>query len=262
MKKLAFYRLMLSLRRNILLFLFYMVCYLVLSIVVINHVTYWLAFDYPDFISIVKSGDRSLLQDLVFQIIIENQTVYHCISALFTLALIWLFSLRLPLQLPGALYVCPAGKADKLHYLRLYLAGKITLLVLLLLIITYTAWGGFFFYLQPPALVVQISLTAFLFLAFSLNPDPGNRKEALKKCPDIVTERSSKTFVSVYWSGLLILENTIFYSVLYVKPNFSWFDTLWWLPALALNIWLTRRHVTPVLEIMLDYEKLYFPIRE
>ncbi len=63
MKKLAFYRLMLSLRRNILLFLFYMVCYLVLSIVVINHVTYWLAFDYPDFISIVRTGDRSLLQD-------------------------------------------------------------------------------------------------------------------------------------------------------------------------------------------------------
>ena len=106
------------------------------------------------------------------------------------------------------------------------------------------------------------SLTSFLLLAFSLNPDPGNRREALKKCPDIVTERSSKTFVSVYWSGLLILENTIFYSVLYVKPDFDWLDTLWWLPALALNIWLTKRHVTPALEIMLDYEKLYFPIRE
>ena len=148
MKKLAFYRLMLSLRRNILLFLFYMVCYLVLSIVVINHVTYWLAFDYPDFISIVRTGDRTLLQELVFQIIMENQTVYHCISALLTLALIWLFSLRLPLQLPCALHVCPAGKTDKLHYLRLYLTGKITLLVLLLLMITYTGWGGFFFYLQ------------------------------------------------------------------------------------------------------------------
>ena len=183
MKKLAFYRLMLSLRRNILLFLFYMVCYLVLSIVVINHVTYWLAFDYPDFISIVRTGDRSLLQDLVFQIIIENQTVYHCISALFTLALIWLFSLRLPLQLPGALYVCPAGKADKLHYLRLYLAGKITLLVLLLLIITYTGWGRIFLLSSASRARRADQPDGILFLAFSLNPDPGNRKEALKKCP-------------------------------------------------------------------------------
>ena len=86
MKKLAFYRLMLSLRRNILLFLFYMVCYLVLSIVVINHVTYWLAFDYPDFISIVRTGDRSLLQDLVFQIIIENAHLAFLAASAFTVA--------------------------------------------------------------------------------------------------------------------------------------------------------------------------------
>lgn len=261
MKKLAFYRLMLSLRRNILLFLFYIICYLILSIVVINYVAYWLALDYPDFIPTFRTGDTALINDFVIRIIIENQTVYLFVTALSTLALIWLFSLRLPLQLPCALYVCPAGKADKLHYLRLYLAGKIMLLVLILIIL-HTFWAGFFLYFQPPALVVQISLTAFLFLAFSLNPDPGNRREALRKCPDIVTERSSRTFVSVYWSGLLLLENTIFYSALCVKPDFTWLDTLWWLPALALNIWLTRKHVTPVLELMLDYEKLYFPIRE
>lgn len=262
MKKLAFYKLMLSLRRNIPLFLLYMAGYLILSVIVINYVTFWLALDYPDFLSIFRANDRSLFQDFLLQVIIENQQVYASMAALFVLILILLFSLRLPLHLPRALYVCPAGRTDKLHYLKLYLAGKISLLVLLLLIITLVTWGGIFFSLNPPVLVVQISLTSFLLLAFSLNPDPGNRREALKKCPDIVTERSSNTFVSVYWSGLLLLENTIFYSVLYVKPDFDWLDTLWWLPALALNIWLTKRHVTPTLEIMLDYEKLYFPIRE
>ena len=39
MKKLAFYKLMLSLRRNIPLFLLYMAGYLILSVIVINYVT-------------------------------------------------------------------------------------------------------------------------------------------------------------------------------------------------------------------------------
>ena len=81
MKKLAFYKLMLSLRRNIPLFLLYIAGYLILSVIVVNYVTFWLALDYPDFLSIFQANDRSLFQDFLLQVIIENQQVYASMAA-------------------------------------------------------------------------------------------------------------------------------------------------------------------------------------
>lgn len=262
MKKIVFCKLMLSLKRNIPIFLLYFAGYVVLSFIAVNFVTSWFIVNSPEALSVARSGDRSLLTEAVVAILSENLRVYGCVIMFFELALIWLISLRLPLQLPRALYVCPAGRTDKLRYLKFYLAVKLLFLVFVLIAIDVTGWGGIFLSLPPAVLIVQISLMFFLFLDFSLISDPGNRRDALKKCPDIVTERASSTFVSIYWFALLVLENTIFYSLLLIRPDFGWLDALWWLPALILNIILAKKHVTPALEIMLDYEKLYFPIRE
>ena len=93
--------------------------------------------------------------------------------------MIWLISRRLPLSLPRALYACPADEQDKLRCLRYYLLWK-ALFLLLLLIAVCIFWLGTFLLTDPPMLAVQVSLTFFTLIAFSLNPDPGNRKEAFQ----------------------------------------------------------------------------------
>ena len=122
--------------------------------------------------------------------------------------------------------------------------------------------GSLFITNSAPSLAIQLSLTVFLFLAFSLNTDPGNRKEAKKKCPDMVTERSSETFVSVYWSALLILENTLFYALVYAGTEWTWPLAALWIPILLVNIYLAVKHTSPVLHHMLQFEKIYFPIAD
>ena len=66
--------------------------------------------------------------------------------------------------------------------------------------------------------------------------------------------------MNVYWSGLLLLENTIFYACLYTLPSFGWLAAACWIPALLINIWIAKKHLTPVLCTMLDYEKIYYPL--
>ena len=178
-----------------------------------------------------------------------------------SLVLIGLVAARLPLRLPRALYVCAAGTKEKISFLKLYLAGKL-IFILLLLALSSLYMGSLFITNSAPPLAIQLSLTVFLFLAFSLNTDPGNRKEAKKKCPDMVTERSSETFVSVYWSALLILENTLFYALVYAGTEWTWPLAALWIPILLVNIYLAVKHTSPVLHHMLQYEKIYFPIAD
>ena len=205
--------------------------------------------------------DPTRMKELLFGLIQANSYIYYCLVILFLLIVIWLISRRLPLSLPRALYACPADEHDKLRCLKYYLLWKsVFLLVLLTAICTF--WLGAFLLMDPPMLAVQVSLTFFTIIAFSLNPDPGNRREALKVCPNMVTERSSATFVSIYWSALLLLENTIFYSLLCAVSSFTWVHAVCWIPALLFNIYLAKKHITPVLKTMLDYEKLYFPVEK
>lgn len=142
MKKIVFCKLMLSLKRNIPIFLLYFVGYVVLSFIAVNFVTSWFIVNSPEALSAARSGDRSLLTEAVVAILTENLRVYGCVIMFFELALIWLISLRLPLQLPRALYVCPAGRTDKLRYLKFYLAVKLLFLVFVLIAIDVTGWGG------------------------------------------------------------------------------------------------------------------------
>ena len=258
MKKLAFYRLMLALRSSLPLFVIYLAGYFIFSILAINFVTVQLLIGvYRERGSLPQSPEQR--SELVMDLILSNGSLYGCITILLLLVLIWLISRRLPLSLPRVLYACPLNGQEKVRYLRYYLMWKC---ICLLCVLTAASliWGFVFYLTHPPILAVQLSLMAFTLMAFSLNPDSGNRREALKKCPDIVTERSSNTFVNVYWSALLLLENTIFYSMLYSASTFTWTDAAWWILPLLLNIYLAKRHVTPVLTLMLNYEKLYFPV--
>ncbi len=261
MKKLAFYRLMLSVWHRLPLFILYVFVYIIATAVLINFVTMQLFINLDSAVRTPAYDDPVRMKELLLELVQSNSYIYYCLVILLLLVVIWLISRRLPLSLPRALYACPADEQDKLRCLKYYLLWKAVFLLLLLTAIC-TFWLGAFLLMDPPVLAVQVSLTFFTIIAFSLNPDPGNRKEALKVCPDMVTERSSATFVSIYWSALLLLENTIFYSLLCTVSSFTWVHAAWWIPALLLNIYLAKRHITPVLKTMLDYEKLYFPVEK
>lgn len=259
MKKLSFYRLMLSVRHRLPLFLLYVIAYFIFSTALICFVTLQLFMNVDSDVRTQAFNNRSQIKELMTDLLFTHRYTYYCVIILLLLVLIWFISRRLPLTLPKALYACPADECDKLRCIKYYLLWKSVFLLILLIVIS-SYWFGYFFLIQPPALAVQLSLTVFTVIAFSLNPDPGNRKEALKICPDIVTEKNSTTFVSIYWSALLLLENIIFYSMLCTVSSFTWVNAAWWIPALLLNIYLAKRHITPVLKTMLNYEKLYFPL--
>ena len=261
MKKLAFYRLMLSVWHRLPLLLIYVLVYITATAVLVNFVTMQLFINVDSAVRAPAYDDPDRMKELLFELLQSNSYIYYCLVILLLLFVIWLISRRLPLSLPRALYACPADEHDKLRCLRYYLLWK-ALFLLLVLTAVCIFWLGTFLLTDPPMLAVQVSLTFFTLIAFSLNPDPGNRREALKVCPDMVTERSSATFVSVYWSALLLLENTVFYSLLCSVSSFTWADAAWWIPALLLNIYLARKHITPVLKTMLDYEKLYYPVEK
>lgn len=267
MKKLALYRLLHTLRHHLPILIFYYIAGGILIAVTGVFMFYNLYTEYIYENGLPFSPDATLeekrisITNTAFHIMTENGHLFMMIVILISLILIWLTSRKLPLCLPRAMYACPADTSDKLHYLLFYLLLKSLLLAVLL--IGFTVYNiGLFFLPDAPFLLIQLSLTFFTLLAFSLNTDPGNRKEALKKCPDMVTERDSKTFVNIYWSALLLLENTIFYSLLYAEPDFMWMTIVCWIPALILNVWLAKRHVIPVLRTMLDYEKIYYPLPE
>lgn len=261
MKKLAFYRLMLSVWHCLPLFILYVFVYIIATAALLNFVTMQLFINLDRAVRTPAYDDPTRMKELLFGLIQANSYIYYCLVILFLLIVIWLISRRLPLSLPRALYACPADEHDKLRCLKYYLLWKsVFLLVLLTAICTF--WLGAFLLMDPPMLAVQVSLTFFTIIAFSLNPDPGNRREALKVCPNMVTERSSATFVSIYWSALLLLENTIFYSLLCAVSSFTWVHAVCWIPALLFNIYLAKKHITPVLKTMLDYEKLYFPVEK
>lgn len=268
MKKLAFYRLFHAVRHNLPLFILYYIAGYILAAVLVLFLT----FNYLYTEHVYKNGLPYLatdslevrmvkIQDTIWNLFSIHRNLYFCITVLIALALIWLISRKLPLCLPRAMYVCPAGPAEKMHFLKAFLSMK-ALFLTALLTISCIFMTGTFFYPSPPVLAVQISLTFFTLIAFSLNPDPGNRKEALKYCPDIITEKDSRTVVNIYWSALLLLENTVFYSMLYTASSFTWRTASCWIPVLLINILIAKRYVVPVLMTMLDYEKIYYPLPE
>ena len=260
MMKLVLTKLGLELRRNIPLLLFCAVCYYFLSFVIMMAVFAQRVWEMPEVQHIYQSDSPELIQNFITGLLTQEYSAFACGLSALTLLLIGLVSARLPLRLPRALYACAAGEKEKLRFLKLYLAGKL-IFMLLLLILSSLYWKTLFLSASAPAFAIQISLTVFLFLAFSLNTDPGNRREAKKKCPDMVTERSSETFVSVYWSALLILENTLFYSLVYAGTEWTWPLAALWIPILLVNIYLALKHTSPVLRHVLRYEKIYFPIQ-
>lgn len=266
MKKLAFFRFLYALRHSLPVIIVYLIGWYVLSILLtlLTSLNLFYEYVYTQNISFRDLADpkelRARMQDIMYSILADNSYVFICEAMFVLLLLIWLIARRLPLGLPRALYACPAGPREKLCFLRTYLTAKAAFLTLLLTVLwLFWFWTSL---LPGPALAVQVSLTFFTVIAFSLNPDPGNRREALKECPDMVTEKSSKTVVNIYWSALLVLENTVFYSSLFALPSYSWPAAACWIPALLINIWIARKHITPLLRSMLDYEKLYYPLPE
>ena len=208
MKKLAIYRFLYALRHNLPVLLLYLAGGYLLSSILFTFTVGTLFGDYvwqhnielPDLSA--QNERKARVQELLYTVMTDNYNLLLCEAMLVLLVVVWLIARRLPLALPKALYVCPAGPREKLRYLRIYLTVKAVFLALLLAALTLF-WTGTLI-LPAPVLAVQVSLTVFTVIAFSLNPDPGNRKEALKKCPDRVTEKSSQTVVNVYWSGLLL----------------------------------------------------------
>lgn len=266
MKKLAFFRFLYALRHSLPVMIVYLIGGYVLCVIVtvLTSLNIFYDYVYTQNISFRDLADpeelRARMQDIMYSILADNSSVFIFEVMIVLLLLIWLIARRLPLGLPRALYACPAGPREKLCYLRTYLTAKTVFLTLLLAALwMYWFWTSF---LPAPALAVQVSLTFFTVIAFSLNPDPGNRREVLKQCPDMVTEKSSRTVVNIYWSALLVLENTVFYSTLFVLSSYSWPAAACWIPVLLINIWIARRHITPVLRSMLDYEKIYYPLPE
>lgn len=261
MIRLVLTKLGLEIRRNLPIILFCAVCYYFLSAVVIAAVFAQRIWKFPQAHQVLLSGSTEIIQNFITELLTREYSAFACAISGLTLLMIGLVASRLPLRLPGALYVCAAGKKEKLLFLKLYLAGKL-IFMLLLLLLSAAYMRCLFLFTDGPALAIQISLTVFLFLAFSLNTDPGNFREAKKKCPDLVSERSSETFVSVYWSALLILENTLFYALVFAGTEWTWPLAALWIPVLLVNIYLARKHTSPVLCHMLRYEKIYFPIQD
>ena len=261
MMKLVLTQLGLEIRRNIPLFLFYAVCFYFLMPFIFVIIFLQLISEDPGMRLVFLSDNAALIEDFMINILTQHSAAFACGIAVVTLLLLGLTAARLPLRLPRALYVCAAGTKEKILFLKLYLAGKL-IFILLLLALSSLYMGSLFITSSAPSLAIQLSLTVFLFLAFSLNMDPGNRKEAKEKCPDMVTERSSETFVSVYWSALLILENTLFYALVYAGTEWTWPLAALWLPILLVNIYLAVKHTSPVMRHILQYEKIYFPISD
>lgn len=184
MKKLAIYRFLYALRHNLPVLLLYLAGGYLLSSILFTFTVGTLFGDYvwqhnielPDLSA--QNERKARVQELLYTVMTDNYNLLLCEAMLVLLVVVWLIARRLPLALPKALYVCPAGPREKLRYLRIYLTVKAVFLALLLAALTLF-WTGTLI-LPAPVLAVQVSLTVFTVIAFSLNPDPGNRKEALK----------------------------------------------------------------------------------
>ena len=179
MMKRVLTKLGLELRRNIPLLLFCAVCWYFLSSVIMMAVFTQRVWEMPEVQHIYQSDSPELIQNFLTGLLTQEYSAFACGLSALTLLLIGLVSARLPLRLPRALYACAAGEKEKLRFLKLYLAGKL-IFMLLLLILSSLYWKTLFLSTSAPAFAIQISLTVFLFLAFSLNTDPGNRREAKK----------------------------------------------------------------------------------
>lgn len=260
MMKLVLSRLWLEIRRNLPWFFIYLFLGLILMAFVGGFMVIQLIFNfYSIYGAVPEEANQAQVLELIMPLLEQGLTPYACIFSAILLFLIILISSRLPLRIPRALYVCAAGEKEKLRFLKLYLAAK---LVFCLLLYTLSAiyMFGFVVSYDITAIFLQVTLMLFLLFAVNLNTDPGNLKEARKQVPDLITERSSATLVSVYWTALLILENTLFYSLTFAGTKWTLPLTAAWIPMFLVNLYIGRRHTVPVLRHMLNYEQLYYPL--
>ena len=148
MKKLAFYRLMLSVWHRLPLFILYVFVYIIATAALLNFVTMQLFINLDRAVRTPAYDDPTRMKELLFGLVQANSYIYYCLVILFLLIVIWLISRRLPLSLPRALYACPADEHDKLRCLKYYLLWKSVFLLLLLTAIC-TFWLGAFFLIPP-----------------------------------------------------------------------------------------------------------------
>lgn len=255
----ACYKFCLELRRNLLSFLLLTILYLILSVVIFILVSFSAVLkELSGGTTLFSTVDTSIVRQTVYAVIEDYKPIFTCGGAVSTLLLVLLVCVRLPLKLPKAFYACAAGEQEKLGFLKQYLFLKLGFCVFIVLLATTLTGTGFLFS-SPQAMTIQLLLTVFSVLAFSLNTDPGNRKELKKQSPDLLSEQSSKTLVSVYWSALLIVENTVFYTLTFMETRWTWPLAAAWIPVFLANGILALLHTEPVLRHIIRYENIYLP---
>ena len=130
MIKLVLTKLGLEIRRNIPLFLFYAVCFYFLMPFIFVIIFLQLISEDPGMRLVFLSDNAALIEDFMINILTQHSAAFACGIAVVTLLLLGLTAARLPLRLPKALYVCSAGEKEKISFLKLYLAGKLTFIPL------------------------------------------------------------------------------------------------------------------------------------
>lgn len=246
----------LDIKKNFLNFLIYFFVYYIGTAVLVQ-------FTLLQYLGDMIRPDGTYPQAALDDFISADSTGIILLSAasLTTIVLLWLMLGRMPIRLSRPMYVCAAGEKEKMHYLRLHLLIKVMLsMVFTYVLLRFFLVGQFFVSYNWMEVFVQLCLWFFLLIVLNLRTDPGNRKEALKAEPDMVSEKSREVIAGVYWFALLILENIVFYSLAAARVRWTWWIFLAWCIVLAVNLLLARYCINPVLSYMLSYEKIYYPL--
>lgn len=223
-----------------------------------------LAFSLPQFLSELQTAGQNYNEEIILSFMTSPtmQLYTMVISSISTIVLLWLILKRIPIRLSKPMYVCAAGKKEKMQYLRLHLLVKLGVSLAFTILIQLFMTNSFFISTNWQQNVVQFGLWFFLILVLNLRTDPGNRKEILEAAPDMVTEKSEEIIAGIYWFCLLLIENIVFYTMAIMQVKWSYWISLIWILLFFLNGLLARRCVSPILTYMLSYENIYYPLPE
>lgn len=200
----------------------------------------------------VKGEDGSLISMLQI-----NRAVRYCVSVC-VLCILYVLMKSVPLRICRGMFICAAGEKERREYLFGQIAVKMALSFVYLFAVLMITTGGFF--LEKSAWVRSIQLLLWFFTLLNLNLKVGIGIKGARKMDrkGYAIYSRAETAVNIYWFGLLIIQNVIFYTLAATGTELSGISMGAGIAAvLLINGFMMVRYLVPMLKEALSYEDVY-----
>lgn len=188
---------------------------------------------------------------------VPDSTVRGVISIILLL-LIYQLMQQVPLRVCRGLFVCAAGDEERKKYLIAQLSAKMLFSLLLSVVVLLTMTKGIFVSSEPLLCVAQGML--YFFTILNINMKVGIGIKGARKVDErgYAIYSKAEMAVNTYWYCLILIQNVLFYTCLFLRVEFKNVWVLIYMAAMIMvNGFFIVRYFGAVLQEAMSYENVY-----